>query len=80
MNTQDSIEKEPEMRQRLLEKWRLFTDVLAGIDDPHGEYLRALENRIRRLEGEVEDVRKHLLTETRVSVRSGQRTPDHTAE
>jgi hypothetical protein len=68
------------MRQRLLEKWRLLADALAGVDDPHGEYLRMLEDRIRRLEGEVENVRKHLLTETRVSVRSGQRTPDHTAE
>ena len=75
MKNQRSIDKEPEMRQRLLEKWRLLADALAGVDDPHGEYLRMLEDRIRRLEGEVENVRKHLLTDTPATVQPADAPP-----
>lgn len=75
MDTRDPIDKEPDMRQRLLEKWRLLADALAGIDNPHGESLRVLENRIRRLEGEVEDVRDRLLSDTLAPTRSADFPP-----
>jgi hypothetical protein len=55
------------MRERLLEKWRQWTDALAGIDS-EGEYLLMLEKRVRRLEGEVEDLRKRFLTDTPAQV------------
>jgi hypothetical protein len=46
------------MMQRLSEKLRLWGDALAGMDDPLGEYLLSLEERLRQLEGEVEQLRK----------------------
>jgi hypothetical protein len=49
-----SFEVEPEMWTQLVEKWRLVAEAIDGMDDPQGEYLFALEKRVRRLEGEVE--------------------------
>lgn len=46
------------MKQRLSARLRLWGAALAGIDDPLGEYLLNLEDRVRRLEGEVEQLRK----------------------
>ena len=48
------------MLQRLLARWRLWEEALAGMDDPQGEYLLSLEERVRRLEGEVENLRRPL--------------------
>ena len=45
------------MLQRLIEELRPWGEALASLDDPQGEYLLGLENRIRRLEGEVESLR-----------------------
>lgn len=42
------------MLQQLLAKWRLVAEAIDGMDDPQGDYLLALEKRVRRLEGEVE--------------------------
>ncbi len=46
------------MIQRLSGKWRLWGEALAGMDDPLGEYLLELEERLGRLEGEMEQLRK----------------------
>lgn len=46
------------MMQQLSAKLRLWGEALTGIDDPPGEYLLNLEERVRRLEGEVEQLRK----------------------
>lgn len=45
------------MLQRLIEKLRPWEEALASLDDPRGEYLLGLENRIRRLEDEVKSLR-----------------------
>jgi hypothetical protein len=52
------------MWKRLLEKWRLVADAIDGMDDPQGDNLFALEKRVRRLEGEVEGLRKRLSIDT----------------
>lgn len=44
------------MLQRLMAKWRLWEGALAGIDDPQGEYLLSLDERVRRLEAKVEQL------------------------
>jgi hypothetical protein len=36
-----------------LEKRRLYSEALSGIDDPRGGHLRHLEARVRRLESEI---------------------------
>ena len=36
-----------------LEKMRLYSEALSGLDDPRGEHLRNLEARVRRLESEI---------------------------
>jgi hypothetical protein len=36
-----------------LEKMRLYSEVLSGIDDPRGGHLRNLEAQVRRLESEI---------------------------
>lgn len=41
------------MLQRLLARWRLWEEALAGMDDPQGEYLLNLEERVSRLEAEM---------------------------
>lgn len=46
------------MLQRLLDKWRRWEGAFVGFDDPQGEYLLDLEERVRRLEGEVEQLRR----------------------
>lgn len=46
------------MMQRLSAKLRLWGDALAGMDDPLGEYLFSLEERVRWLEGELEQLRR----------------------
>ena len=48
------------MLQRLSGKWRLWGEALAGMDDPLGEYLLELEERLGRLEGEMEQLRQPL--------------------
>lgn len=50
--------EEVPMMQRLSEKLRLWGDALAGMDDPLGEYLLNLEERVRRLECEMEQLPK----------------------
>ncbi len=53
------------MLQRLIEKLRPWGEALASLDDPQGEYLLGLENRILRLEGEVESLRDDAAGQTR---------------
>lgn len=49
--------EEVPVRQRLSAKLRLWGGALAGMDDPLGDYLLRLEERVRRLEGEVQQLR-----------------------
>lgn len=42
------------MLQELLARWRLWKEALAGMDDPQNEYLLNLEERVSRLEAEME--------------------------
>ena len=46
------------MLRRLAEKFRSWGEALAGLDDPRGDYLLTLEERVRRLEAEVGDSRR----------------------
>lgn len=48
------------MLQRLLARWRLWEQAFEGMDDPGGDYLLSLEERVRRLEGDVEQLRRPL--------------------
>jgi hypothetical protein len=48
------------MLQRLLAKWRLWEETLAGMDDPQGEYLLNLDQRVRQLEAQLEQLRSPL--------------------
>ncbi len=41
------------MLKRWIHKWLLWLKGLEGIDDPEGEYLLRLEERVCRLEEEV---------------------------
>jgi TolA-binding protein len=41
------------MMKWFLEKLRLYSEALSDIDDPRGEHLRNLEDRVRRLESEI---------------------------
>jgi hypothetical protein len=50
--------KEFAMLQELLARWRLWEQALEGMDDPQGEYLLNLEERVRRLECEMEQLPK----------------------
>jgi hypothetical protein len=50
------------MLQRLLVRWRIWEQALAGMDDPRGEYLFSWEEQLHRLEGEVEHLRRPLST------------------
>lgn len=59
------------MWKRLLEKWRLVAEAIDGMDDPQGDYLIALEKRVRRLESEVEGLRRRLSVGTAASERRG---------
>ncbi len=56
------------MLQRLLARWRLWEEALAGMDDPHGEYLLSLEERVRRLEGDVENLRSPISADAGAAV------------
>lgn len=55
------------MLQRLIEKLRPWEEALASLDDPRGEYLLGLENRIHRLEDEVKSLRDDAAGQTRQS-------------
>lgn len=41
-----------------LARWRIWKEALAEMDDPEGKYLLALDERVRRLEDEVQQLRK----------------------
>lgn len=56
------------MLQQLLARWRIWEQALAGMDDPQGEYLDSLEERIRRLEGEVGQLRMTLSADAAAAV------------
>lgn len=45
------------MFERLMEKVRPWLQAMEGMDDPQGEYLEMLENRVSRLEKEVAHLR-----------------------
>lgn len=49
------------MPKGLLGKLRIWGEALAELDDPHGDYLRGLENRIRLLEDAVAVLRNDRL-------------------
>ncbi|MHA7773917.1 hypothetical protein [Roseibium sp. M-1] len=48
------------MLRRLLAELRLWEEAIAGLDDPIGDYLLELENRVARLERDLIEVRKLL--------------------
>jgi hypothetical protein len=48
------------MLKRWFAKCEAWARAIEGLDDPHGEYLARLEERIRRLEEEVKYLRAHL--------------------
>ena len=56
------------MLQRLLASWRLWEEALAGLDDPQGEYLLNLDERVRRLEAKVEQLRSPLPADAAAAV------------
>jgi hypothetical protein len=56
------------MLQRLMAKWRLWEEALAGMDDPQGEYLLNLDERVRRLETKVEHLRRPLPADAAAAV------------
>ena len=56
------------MLQRLLARWRLWEEALAGLDDPQGEYLLNLDKRVRRLETRVEQSRSPLPADAAAAV------------
>ncbi len=51
------------MLQKLIEKFRPWGEALAGLDDPHGDFILQLEDRISRLEGEVQRLRGSAATD-----------------
>jgi hypothetical protein len=57
------------MLQRLLARWRLWEEALAGLDDLRGDYLLNLEERVCRLEGEVEHLRRPLSADVAAAVK-----------
>jgi hypothetical protein len=56
------------MLQRLLARWRLWEEAVAGLDDPQGEYLLDLDERVRRLEAKVEQSRRPLPADAAAAV------------
>ena len=58
------------MLERLLARWRVWEQALAGMDDPQGEYLLYLEERVRRLEDVVVNLRTPLPADAAVEVTS----------
>lgn len=46
------------MLDRLIEAFRSWAQAVATLDDPRGEYLLTLEDRISRLESEVRSLRR----------------------
>jgi hypothetical protein len=46
------------MLNGLFEKFRPWAEALADLDDPRGEHLLNLDERVRRLEAEVEQLRR----------------------
>lgn len=64
------------MLQRLLARWRLWEEALAGMDDPQGEYLLSLEDRVRQLEIEVTGLRRSLSMDSAEALTAAQETND----
>lgn len=56
------------MLQQLLARWRLWEQALEGMDDPRGDYLLNLEERVCRLEGDVENLRRPLSADAAAAV------------
>lgn len=48
------------MLEKLKEKLKIWGEAMDGLDDPQGEYLLSLDNRIVRLEQQLEQVRQSL--------------------
>lgn len=48
------------MLRRLLAELRIWEEVLAGIDDPVGDYLLELEKRVAMLERDLAEVQERL--------------------
>ncbi len=48
------------MLKQWFEKCKAWAEAVEGLDDPHGVYLAWLEERIRRLEEDVKDLRARL--------------------
>jgi hypothetical protein len=46
------------MLQRLIEKLHPWGEAIAALDDPLGDQLSRLEDRVSRLEGEMQALRK----------------------
>lgn len=56
------------MLQRLLARWRVWEQALEGMDDPRGDYLLSLEERVRRLEGVVVELSTPLSADAAAAV------------
>lgn len=56
-NTRDDRPREAALLHRVSRKLHLWGQAMAGMDDPLGDYLLRLEERVRRLEGEVQQLR-----------------------
>jgi uncharacterized protein Yka (UPF0111/DUF47 family) len=52
------------MLQRLIEMFHPWAIAMAGLDDPIGDYLSMLEERVRRLEREADHLRSKIAADT----------------
>jgi hypothetical protein len=46
------------MLQRLIAKLRPWGEAIAALDDPYGDLMSRLDDRVSRLEGEMQALRK----------------------
>lgn len=58
MGIAEANEKEAPMMRQMSAKLRDWGEALAGVDDPLGDYLINLDGRVRRLEGELTQLRE----------------------
>lgn len=56
-NPHDDRPPEASLLHTLSRKLHRWGQAMAGMDDPRGDYLLGLEERVRRLEGEMQQLR-----------------------
>lgn len=57
-NARDDCSRQASLMQRLSRQLHIWGEAMAGLDDPLGDYLSRLDERVRRLEGEVQELRE----------------------